>query len=154
MFGFATRRAIATAAGSAAAIAVFALVALALAGSPRAADASGAAEATAAAQPYVVKIHADWCGTCRMLEPTWQRIEEELADDARLVVFDVTDRKTVAASREQAERLGLTAVFDRYKSKTGTIAVLDGEREPVKVMKGTIEFAEYERAVTEAAGRS
>jgi len=155
MPGFAAHRAIATATGTAAAIGILGLVAFALAGSPRPADASGAAEAAAAAgQPYVVKVHADWCGTCRMLEPTWKRIENELADDARIVVLDVTDRAAVAASRKQAERLGLTRFFDRYKSQTGTIGVLDGDREPVKVMKGTLEFAEYERAVAEAASRS
>jgi len=154
MSGFATRGAIAAATGAAAAVAALGLVALALGGDPRPADASGTAEAAAAGQPYVVKVHADWCGTCRMLEPTWKQIENELAGDARIVVLDVTDREAVAASRKQAERLGLTTFFDRYKSQTGTIGVLDGDRQPVKVMKGTLEFAEYERAVAEAAGRS
>jgi len=159
MSSIATRGSIVTgtATGAAAAIAALGLVALALTGDPRPADASGAGhagEAAAAGQPYVVKVHADWCGTCRMLEPTWKRIENELADDARIVVLDVTDREAVAASRKQAERLGLTRFFDRYKSQTGTIGVLDGDREPVKVMKGTLEFAEYERAVAKAAGRS
>ena len=31
------------------------------------------------AKPYVVKIHADWCGSCKALESVWERIETDLA---------------------------------------------------------------------------
>ena len=52
-------------------------------------------------------------------------------------MFDVTDRGAIERSRAEAQRLGLEAFFDAHKSKTGTVAVLNGAtREPVSVMKG------------------
>ena len=105
------------------------------------------------AKPFVVKIHADWCGTCTKLNPTWMQIEKELGDQAQLVVFDVTDKATLDRSRAEANRLGLTEFFDSYKSKTGTIAVIDGStHEPVSVMRGELDFAKYAAAVAEARG--
>jgi thiol-disulfide isomerase/thioredoxin len=114
---------------------------------------SGGAESAPApdsAQPYIVKVHADWCGTCSALEPTWQKIEAEYRGKARLVVFDVTNKKAVDKSRAEAEMLGLTGVFDRYKGKTGTIAVLDAQRNPIAVMKGELDFTRYKEAIAQA----
>lgn len=106
-----------------------------------------------AQRPFVVKIHADWCGTCTRLAPTWTRIEQELGGRARLVVFDVSDRKTLGRSRELAEELGLGDFFERHRGGTGVIAVLDGATgEPVALHKGEADYAVYERAV-EAARR-
>lgn len=104
------------------------------------------------ARPYIVKVHADWCGTCAMLEPTWRRIESEYRDRARLVVFDVTDRKRLAASRATAEVLGLEAFFDEYKSQTGTIAVLTAQKQTVAVLRGELDLAAYREAVDAALG--
>jgi thiol-disulfide isomerase/thioredoxin len=101
-------------------------------------------------RPFVVKVHASWCGTCAALEPTWKRIEADYGDRARLVVFDVSDRKSVAASRALAEVLGLSAIFEKYKGSTGTIAVLRSDREPVAVLKGEMDLATYKRAIDEA----
>ncbi len=113
-------------------------------------DAARAGEAEKA-KPYVVMVHADWCGTCTLLEPTWQRIEAELGDQAVVMVFDVTDKDGVEQSRADAERLGLVAFFDQYRSSTGTIGVLDGETgEPVRILKGERDFSKYEAAVIEA----
>lgn len=102
-------------------------------------------------QPYIVKVHAEWCGTCTLLEPTWQRIEDEYGDKAQLVVFDVTDRERVAESKALAEVLGLTPVFNRYKSRTGTIAVLNANKNTVAVMKGEMDFATYQEAIAKAS---
>jgi len=114
---------------------------------------SGGAEsapAPSSAQPYVVKVHADWCGTCSALEPTWEKIEAEYQGKARLVVFDVTNKKAIDKSRAEAKLLGLTEVFDRYKGKTGTIAVLDAQRNPIAVMKGELDFTRYKEAIAQA----
>ena len=39
-----------------------------------------------ASKPFVVKIHADWCGTCRRLEATLEALRERTGDDVRIVV--------------------------------------------------------------------
>lgn len=106
-----------------------------------------------ASKPFIVKIHADWCGTCQRLTPTFEALNEKLGDGARFVVFDVTDRETVAASQAEADRLGIRSFFDNHKSQTGTIAVLHGAtREPVVVLGGVTDTSRYEDAVAIATG--
>jgi thiol-disulfide isomerase/thioredoxin len=103
-------------------------------------------------KPIVVKVHADWCGSCTRLKPTWERIEERLGDQARLVVFDVTSKESLQEAKVKADQLGILEVFKEYKSRTGTIAVLDGEtHRVVQVFKGEQDFTKYEKAVAQAS---
>ncbi len=106
-------------------------------------------------KPFVVKIHADWCGTCRMLEPTLTALDEKMGPSARVVVLDVTDRGTYAAAAAEAKRLGIESFFDRYKSRTGIVGVLDGStREIIAVLSGELDITVYERALTQARKRT
>lgn len=116
------------------------------------ATAPAGAQITAAEdpRPFVIKMHASWCGTCTALEPTWKRIEAEYGSQARLVVFDVSDKKSLADSRAAAEVLGLTAFFNKYKGSTGTIGVLRSNRALVAVMKGEMDLAAYDEAIAKA----
>ena len=108
-----------------------------------------------ASKPFVVKIHADWCGTCRRLEATLEALRERTGDDVRIVVLDVTDRESLALATAEADRLRIRAFFDAYKSKTGTVGILDGvTRKPVSVLKGEMDVAEYEAALATAEGRA
>lgn len=117
-------------------------------GATRAED---AAPADPANRPVLVKIHADWCGTCRILAPTWEALQSRVGDSVRFVVLDVTDRNTMLAAERQAERLGIRPLFDRYKGQTGTIAVLDGTSlEVVEVLKGETRIERYEEAIRRA----
>ncbi len=69
------------------------------------------------------------------------------------VILDVTDRSSTAGARERAESLGIVALFDQYKSKTGTIAVVDGSTlQPVEVLKGEFDVAKYRPAIEKALG--
>ncbi len=131
-----------------AAFAVLAIVATAVS--------AGAGEISAAddvSAPFIVKIHADWCGTCTRMDATFEELQTALGPQARIVVLDVTDREAVARSREEANRLGIAEFFEGNLSKTGTAAVLDGAtREPVKVMKGETDVSVYTTAVILAQG--
>ncbi len=104
----------------------------------------------AAERPYLVKVHADWCGTCVRLDSTWKELQAAYDGKAELVRFDVTDRDAIEASRKEAERLGLTGFFEDHKAKTGIIAVLDAERKPVEVLKGETDLDAYGRAFDQA----
>lgn len=124
-----------------------------------AASTQGADTAVSAAKdgskPFVVKIHADWCGTCRMLEPTLTALDKKMGTSARVVVLDVTDRKTYAAATAEAQRLGIESFFDQYKSRTGIVGVLDGStRETIAVLSGELDVAVYERLLTQARART
>lgn len=125
---------------------------LALAAAPAAAQITAAAQTAPVSdpRPFVVEVHANWCGTCAALEPTWKRIEAEYGSRARLVVFDVSDRKSIAESRAAADVLGLGAFFEKYKGRTGTIAVLRADRVPVAVMNGEMDLTAYDEAIAKA----
>ena len=116
---------------------------LALAGLAAVVLAGAAAAGSMADRPTVVKVHADWCGTCTRLNPVWSRLQASYGERAELVLLDVTDRDAVARSRETAARLGITEFFDAHKAKTGVIAVLDSSREPVVVWKGETDYQKY-----------
>ena len=104
--------------------------------------------ASDASKPFIVKIHADWCGACTALNGTFDELDANLATRARIVVLDVTDRDSFARSQEEAERLGLRQFFDAYKSRTGIVGVLHGAtREPVKILVGETDSSEYEAAL-------
>jgi len=108
-----------------------------------------------ASKPFVVKIHADWCGTCSRLEATLEALRERTGDDVRIVVLDVTDRESLARATAEADRLRIRAFFDAYKSKTGTVGILDGvTRKPVSVLMGETDVAKYEAALAAAEGRA
>lgn len=101
-------------------------------------------------QPFIVKIYADWCGTCQRLKPVWQRIQEDLGEEAQVVLLDVTDKGAVEASKQRAKDLGIEGFFKNYKSKTGTIGVLKSSGSTVSVYKGEGDFSVYERALENA----
>ena len=107
------------------------------------------------AQPLFVKVHADWCGTCTKLEPTWSALQEEFGGEATFVVLDVTDRAKLDRAQAEADQLGIDAFFAAYKAKTGTIGILDGKTgEPLAVMKGETNVARYREALERARGEA
>lgn len=102
----------------------------------------------ASSGPYLVKIHADWCGVCTRLTPVWNRLGEEYGDSVQMALFDVSDRDAIERSSEEAARLGLGQFFDSHKGRTGTIAVLGaGTGEPLAVFQGEMDFAKYQTAL-------
>jgi thiol-disulfide isomerase/thioredoxin len=101
--------------------------------------------------PILVKIHADWCGTCRKLNPTWDELKARHGDSLSYVIFDVTSRDTLVQSTAAAERLGILPVLNRYKARTGTIVIVDGRtKQVVEVLKGQTDPAAYEAAIERA----
>jgi len=100
---------------------------------------------------YVVKIHADWCGSCKATESVWERVQNELGDRATVVKLDVSDRVEYEKATAEARRLGIEDFFQEYRSKTGVVAVLDCQtREPVAVLIGERDFEKYLQAVKKA----
>jgi thiol-disulfide isomerase/thioredoxin len=107
------------------------------------------------AKPFVVKIHADWCATCRKVDAVWTKLGTEMSDQVSIVEFDVSDRVAFEQSREAAEQLGLADFFREYRSRTGTIAVLDCKsREPVAIMNGEVDLSKYLDAISKASRQS
>ncbi len=106
-------------------------------------------------KPYVVKIHADWCRSCQLLEAVWEQIESDLGDRAIPVTLDVSDRISYEKSVAEANRLGISEFFQAYRKRTGTVAVLDCRtREPVAVMNAERDLKKYREAIARAGGAS
>jgi thiol-disulfide isomerase/thioredoxin len=109
------------------------------------------ADAAAAGSPWVVKLHAQWCPVCMLTNGMWSEIERHYAGRVRLAVFDFTDKATTAASRAEAERLGLGGVFEEAGFATGPILVLDGRTKGIVAwINGSRDFGEYRAAIDAA----
>lgn len=74
---------------------------------------------------YVVKVHADWCGSCKALAPILKEVRAGVADQPVLFVeLDVTDATLTAQARLLAAAL---SVEDHFKAnnKTGLVLLIN-----------------------------
>lgn len=81
-----------------------------------------------ASKPTVAVFYADWCGSCKILEPNMKEAMGMMdnADALNVVTFDLTDDATKAKSVEMAAENNLTDLYNAKAPKTG-FAVLVGE---------------------------
>jgi hypothetical protein len=101
--------------------------------------------------PYVVKLHARWCPICMATKGAWASVQSAYAGRVKFAVFDFTSAGTTEASRDQARRLGLEAVFDEYEGETGTVLVLDRTSGEVRqALHGLRNQGEYRAAIDAA----
>lgn len=90
-----------------------------------------------AAKPelLVVKFHADWCDSCRVLGPTIDKARGKAGLDDMPVLF-VTLDLTDATKRNQASLLassiGLGSYFEKNAGKTGFAILVDADSGKVK----------------------
>ena len=76
---------------------------------------------------YVVKVHADWCGSCTALVPILEEVQAGVADHPVLFVqLDVTDSTLTSQARLLAAAL---EVEDHFKAnnKTGLVLLINAE---------------------------
>jgi thiol-disulfide isomerase/thioredoxin len=105
-------------------------------------------------RPFVVKFHAQWCHVCRLTKDVWTDVEAAYSGRVNLVVFDFTNEETTVASRAEAERLGLTPLFQEYEGASGYVVIADGRTKDVlQEIDGSLDFAEYQTAIDAALKR-
>lgn len=74
---------------------------------------------------YVVKVHADWCGSCKALSPVLEEVRESLADEPVLFLeLDVTDEAHTAQARLLTAALGIEDHL-KANNKTGLVLLID-----------------------------
>ena len=77
---------------------------------------------------YVVKYYADWCGSCRVMDPVMEEAKEmaNLDDsDALFVTLDLTDATTSKQAELLASSLGLGDYYAENAGKTGYMILVD-----------------------------
>lgn len=76
---------------------------------------------------YVVKVHADWCGSCKALVPILKEVQAEVADRPVLFVeLDVTDSALTAQARLLASALDVEEHF-KANNKTGLVLLINAQ---------------------------
>lgn len=74
---------------------------------------------------YVVKVHADWCGSCKALTPVLEEVRESLADEPVLFLeLDVTDEARTAQARLLTAALGIEDHL-KANNKTGLVLLIN-----------------------------
>ena len=93
--------------------------------------------AAESSKPTVAVFYADWCGSCKILEPNMMKAMEMLDDKNALnvVKFDLTDDTTKAKSAAMAGENGLTDLFQAHAPKTGFAALVKDGKAAVKITK-------------------
>lgn len=98
-------------------------LAAALAVIPAAITPAQAAQASAPAEKarvVGVLFYADWCASCKVLDPKIQAVKRDFAEDSVLFTrFDLTDEFTRRQSLLLAEQLGLGEIARKHGNTTG-----------------------------------
>lgn len=149
---------------TAAALSIFALAACSQAEAPKVnmpdvtSDASAAASKVMNAKTKAVLIYADWCGSCKVLDPKVQKVQSMgKIPGLEFVTLDYTD-KDADAFYAQAEAAGVGEAVKTYLDgtiKTGQLVLIDVDDQKVlsKVTK-TFEPAQILTAIKEAVAAS
>lgn len=99
-------------------------------------------------KPVVVDIFSETCSGCKKIKPTLEALKKEYGEQASFVVFDVSNKKTIANAEAKAKELGLEDVFNQYKSQTATVAVINpATGEVVKLFQKNDNKADYVAAL-------
>ena len=106
---------------------------------------------------YAVTFHADWCGTCKRLEPELIEARTKGDLDTQNVLFvtlDLTDDTTKHQAALMASALGISDFYESNRGKTGFVLLVNGKTgETVGRIKGDTKAAKIEKKVMEKAAK-
>ena len=88
--------------------------------------------------PVLIDFYADWCGPCRMLAPTLERLSAEFSGRAKIVKVNV-DEEPALASQFQVESIPTLVVIAGGKPVGRTTGVVSEEslRHALNQLAGT-----------------
>ncbi len=107
---------------------------------------------------YGVLFYADWCGSCKVLDPAIQKARGQSDLDNEPVLFirlDLTDATRRYQAGLMANALGLSEFYDKNAGATGFLLLVDAEsKEVIKRLTKTMDarsIAEEVRSAIEQA---
>ena len=81
----------------------------------------------------IKKFEADWCGPCRMLKPTFTKLEEKLGSSVKFSYINVDENQELA---------------QQYGVRNIPLVVIEKDGDEVERMVGVQSEAAYENALT------
>lgn len=85
-------------------------------------------------KPQVIGLlfYADWCASCKVLEPKLDAVKKGFADKPILFTrVDMTDDYTKSQSKLLAGALGLGSIYAENAPKTGNLLLIDARTKKV-----------------------
>lgn len=80
-----------------------------------------------------VMFHADWCKSCKAIQPSLAKLKKSQSQKSVLfVTLDLTDEATTEQSRMMAHLLGLSGAFRKHAPKTGYVLLIDPATKTVR----------------------
>jgi len=75
----------------------------------------------------VIKFYADWCGPCKLYAPIFEKVSEELKDQAEFVNVNIEKDTTGLAAEYKVQAIPTTVLVNEgvEKSKTGRLEEAD-----------------------------
>lgn len=75
-----------------------------------------------------IMMHAEWCPSCKVLEPKLEEVKPEFKDEGVLFIeFDMTNEFTMQQTQLLARLINLEDVFNENAGKTGYMLLIDPE---------------------------
>lgn len=75
-----------------------------------------------------VLFYADWCGSCKTLDPKIEAVKPEFSEASILFTrVDLTDDFTKRQSSLLASQLDIDGIYEAHAPKTGFMLLVDGE---------------------------
>lgn len=116
------------------------------------------AEQPTTEKPQVVGLlfYADWCASCKVLDPKLDEVKKQLMDEPIYFTrMDMTDDRTKKQSEMLAEWVGLGEIYREHAPKTGFMLLIDPQTKKVlsKLTKTQSE-AELKAAMEEALAKA
>ena len=103
---------------------------------------------------YAVMMYADWCGTCKALDPKITQARENGKLDAKDVLFvrlDLTNETTQHQAAMMAAALEITELYESNAGKTGFMLLINAKTsEKIALITNKLDANSIAENITEA----
>jgi len=80
----------------------------------------------------VVKFHADWCGSCIAMGPSFEEVQKRFKNEnISFIKLDFTDSNTTNKASEVGKISGIESILIDNHRKTGFVLIIDNQSKKV-----------------------